>query len=387
MVPRWDKTKRRWVASKAVDGKPVRAYSTDTDGSQAVEKLKEKLARLGAPSTEDEDDDPFEVTVGEVVTRWRNEQLSTTKKLTWRTVAQYRWACDAIIASKHFAAIKIETLSREQVQRFLQNSLDRWGHNSCRLVKGRMASAIDWYIDGQPPHKRTLLYNAARKATIPVEATDPVEGRSLTIEELERFEEELPGSPLEQLFGFGEWTGCRRGELIGLPWTHVDFETGKAHIWQQLTKSELGGWELAPLKNDRSKRRGRRTISLAPEAIAYLKARQVAQKQEKLARGPSWHNDHDLVFTSPTGAHMDPRVVTREWVKLRIAANLPEDTVPHSLRHTFASHAAKSGVPVPVIAAQLGDSENTVTRYYLRDVSDVADVGDPYAKARATKSS
>ena len=43
---------------------------------------------------------------------------------------------------------------------------------------------------------------------------------------------------------------------------------------------------------------------------------------------------------------------------------LPEETSPHTFRHTWATHASEEGVPMKKIAKFLGDSEETVRKNY-----------------------
>lgn len=380
MVPRWDKTNRRWVARKFVNGKVVQAYSSDAStagADEATAKLTEKLNRLDAPDAESSKPEP---TVRELCTAWRDTALPD-KALTTGSKKNYTWSIGEVIASAALGKISILDLTREQVEKFLAGGIAKqgWSRNSCRLIKLSFAQAIDWHIDGQPSHKRTLHYNAARRAQIPKEAEQPIESVSLSIEEVERFEKALPGTPLERFFGALQWTGCRRGELAGLSWDHVDLQAGTAKIWQQLVKGDRG-WVLENLKN---KDKGRRTIQLLPKAKAYLEAQQIVQNKENMANRNLWRNEHNLVFTTKTGHHLDLRQVGREWDKLKMAAKLPDNSTPHSLRHTLASHLVECATPVSLVAALLGDRVATIEKYYVRGTREVVSIPDPFAKARA----
>ena len=52
------------------------------------------------------------------------------------------------------------------------------------------------------------------------------------------------------------------------------------------------------------------------------------------------------------------------WYRIRKVAGLGDVRI-HDLRHTFASHAAMNGVPIPVIARLLGHSTTRVTSRYM----------------------
>ena len=51
------------------------------------------------------------------------------------------------------------------------------------------------------------------------------------------------------------------------------------------------------------------------------------------------------------------------WYRARKEAGI-EDVRLHDLRHTFASHAVMSGVPLPIIAKLLGHSRCSMTLRY-----------------------
>ena len=57
------------------------------------------------------------------------------------------------------------------------------------------------------------------------------------------------------------------------------------------------------------------------------------------------------------------------WGTVVTRAGMPEIT-PHVLRHTWATQAARAGVPMHEIAAVLGDTLATVTRVYLHHSPD-----------------
>jgi integrase len=67
--------------------------------------------------------------------------------------------------------------------------------------------------------------------------------------------------------------------------------------------------------------------------------------------------------------------IKRAWKSARIAAGLRDEVVPHVLRHTFATWAVQSGVPLGKVAGALGTREAIVEAVYghhsperLRDV-------------------
>ena len=136
-------------------------------------------------------------------------------------------------------------------------------------------------------------------------------------------------------------TGCRKGELVGLKWSEVDGDTIR------LTDSKTGP----------------RTVFL------NCQARAIVDRQPRT--GSSY------VFPSLTDPSRPRSTELSIWRKVRCEAGI-EDVRIHDLRHTFASHAAMRGVPLPVLARLLGHSQLRMTLRY-------AHVGDREIEAAAER--
>jgi hypothetical protein len=73
--------------------------------------------------------------------------------------------------------------------------------------------------------------------------------------------------------------------------------------------------------------------------------------------------DRDLVFADELGDPVHPQRLTEWFRRHRKAAGIPAGTL-HVLRHTAATLALTSGVPVHIVAARLGDTPATVLGTY-----------------------
>ncbi len=74
------------------------------------------------------------------------------------------------------------------------------------------------------------------------------------------------------------------------------------------------------------------------------------------------------VFPAPENPSAPRSSELSVWRKVRRSAGL-DDVRLHDLRHTFASHAVISGVPIPVVARLLGHAHVRMTLRYVH-VSD-----------------
>jgi integrase len=149
----------------------------------------------------------------------------------------------------------------------------------------------------------------------------------------------------------------RRGELGGLTWRALDLDGARLSVEQQLVPTR-GGVTLGPPKSARS----RRTIALDPETVDALRRHRATQLFERDFAGDGY-DDRDLVFADALGGAIHPQRLTQWFSEHRKAAGIPTGTL-HTLRHTAATLALTSGVPVHIVAARLGDNPTTVLTTY-----------------------
>lgn len=141
------------------------------------------------------------------------------------------------------------------------------------------------------------------------------------------------GHPQEALFVLALATGMRRGELLGLKWRDINFETGTLQICRILTRVPTKlpgkGFVEAEPKTEKS----RRSITLASFAVEALKAHRLRQVEMKREAGPCWQ-EHDYVFCTARGTHLHPdRDVLVQLKVLLKKAGLPVIRI-HDLRHS-----------------------------------------------------
>ncbi len=137
-------------------------------------------------------------------------------------------------------------------------------------------------------------------------------------------------------------TGCRKGELVCLRWSEVRGNT--LHLEDSKT--------------------GPRTVFLSGKAEAII------------ARQPT-RSISLYVFPSPSDPTRPRSLELSLWRKVRKEARI-NDARLHDLRHTFASHAAMKGVPLPVVARLLGHAGTRMTWRY-------AHIGDNETQAASAR--
>ena len=169
------------------------------------------------------------------------------------------------------------------------------------------------------------------------------EGRTLTPEEARSLLQAAGGERLEAAFVVMLSLGLRRGEVFGLRWTDIDFESKVITVAQALSRvgSRL---VLGPPKTERS----RRKINFPVPVATSLRAHKKRQAAERLVVGESWPHT-DLVFTSEVGTPLDPANFRHSFDRVAAKAGLV-GWHPHELRHSCASILLAQGVPIEVVS-------------------------------------
>lgn len=163
----------------------------------------------------------------------------------------------------------------------------------------------------------------------------------LSVEECERFLEHAADWRVFMLAAVR--TGLRLGELRGLRWGEVDLGLRKVHVVRAYTQT---GW-TSPKSGKQ------RTVDLARDLTEALRV----HRPESAARD-------DLVFPGPGGEPLDESAIYKACKRVCGAAQLGRVLGPHKLRHTFASHKAMHGTPMPIIQAWMGHASITTTMRY-----------------------
>lgn len=338
-------------------GKQVQRSITGKTQREVARKLKEAVAALDAGTYVA----PSRLTLGEWLDIWLQDYLGGVKPFT---VASY-----VGIVKNHLkpalGATRLESLNAHTIQRFYNNlgkPKEEGGAGlsakSVKNVHGVLHKALQQavligYLRANPADA-CILPRAVKREIAPF---DEAQSRA--------FLEEIQGSPMEDLFAFTLFTGLREGEVLGLTWDCVDFQTGVIRVEKQLQreKKKNGAYIFAPLKNDRA-----RTITPAPWVMELLRAHRARQSAQQLQAGTFWE-DSGLVFTNELGGHLAISTVYKEFKRAATAIGRP-DARFHDLRHSYAVAAIRSGDDIKTVQGNLGHATATFTLDVYGHVTD-----------------
>lgn len=149
------------------------------------------------------------------------------------------------------------------------------------------------------------------------------------------------------ILGFG--TGMRIGEMLGLKWRDVDLSEKRIRVERSAT-IVAGKPTLKATKTKRS----RRVIELPARVVTAL-------HEHRKAMVADGNAGSELVFLNEHKRIVSRNVLRRRgWATLLKRAKVRYRTI-HQMRHSFATHALSSGVPVHIVSAVLGHSQPSTT--------------------------
>ena len=176
----------------------------------------------------------------------------------------------------------------------------------------------------------------------------------LSVEQARRLVKHVEGNRLEVLLAMAVVTGMRRGELLALRWSDIDFDRSRLLVLHSVDFIAKHGY----VQGEPKTASGKRVISLPAFLIDMLKKHQRRQLEYRKTVD-NWQM-LDLVFPNFSGGYTHPNHMGDLFRKLLKEAELPPIHF-HDLRHSAASILLCMGVNIKVIQELLGHSDISIT--------------------------
>lgn len=263
----------------------------------------------------------------------------------------------------------MEKITVRQLQEFI-NSLSKDGANEVNgkplspktvrhvlsLVSDIFAYAVRMGIVRENPCVRVVPPKLVRK-----------EKKIYTVEETVRLMELLRKEPVKYraFFYLLIYSGCRRGELLGLEWRDVDFANCLISIRRTSCYTPDRGTYTDTTKTEQSKR----TLKLPQEVMDILCELREFQLRQADIFGDKWVESGRL-FTKENGEPQHPNT-SYHWLEKFCARNGLPFYGLHSFRHLFASLLVSNGVDIVTVSGVLGHSAvSTTSNIYCHMLED-----------------
>lgn len=328
----------RWEARyTAPDGTQKSVYGKTKQ--QAIEKLKHKQAEIAMGTYLE----PSRMTVEDWLKLWL-ESYATQIRDTTR--ANYeRYSRQYFVPA--FGSVRLDRLKPAHVQKLFNDLSGKLAPGTVSSIRIALSSALSTaerldFIKSNPC-KKSSTPKAMRKL-----------GDIIDREMLSAFIEAAKCTNRYTELMVMLQTGIRSAELRGLKWGDIDFANGIMTIRRQMV------YNNKEYKYTQPKSGKDRNIVLMDDTTELLKRHKIEQAEAKLKS--AWKDTEmtaDLVFRTSNGNHLLTTGLADafEAVNEKLGTHLH----PHSLRHSYAVAALRSGVDVKTVQNNLGHADAAMT--------------------------
>lgn len=265
-----------------------------------------------------------------------------------------------------FARLKMKDLRTYHIQQFVQYLV-----TEKKRLDGREGGIAASTVKRYTTVLRSIVTTAykleyieddigrSRRIEFPKEETKEVE--AFTLEEVGEILKALESEPwhIRAVIEVALFTGCRRGEIVGLKWADIDFENQRLSVKRSIYKLSDG---KAREKEPKSKC-SIRTISIPERLCKTLTEYRLQQNRHIAYLGDSWRN-LDYVFTEEDGYVMNPQTPTKQFDHFLKRHGIRHLKF-HGLRHTSATMLLANGCDIKTVSSRLGHADITTTNIYV----------------------
>ena len=189
----------------------------------------------------------------------------------------------------------------------------------------------------------------------------PYETYPYNADEIAQLCELVKGKPLELGVILAAFYGLRRGEIVGLKWSNIDFTRKTITIKHTVTETNVNGKMTIVEKDSPKTKSSNRSLPLMKpfeELLLTLKKKQ--EINQKLC-GKYYHHEYDeYVYVNEIGDRMKPGYLTRGFPDFLKKHDMRPIRF-HDLRHSCATLLYTNGVPLKDIQEWLGHSNISTT--------------------------
>lgn len=258
--------------------------------------------------------------------------------------------------------IKLSELKTTHIQQFIKY-LQSNNNNSPATIKRKLAvlqsilkQAVKLDIIESSPA-------IAEKLTLPKVVTPKVD--IFTKQEAAEMLSCLEDEPLQfqVLVNLAIMTGARLGELTGLKFSDIDYQTNKITIERSVYK--VSG---QPIRTKAPKDNDIRIIAVNNYCIDLIRLLKSEKEKQAIEQAEKWNNGNWL-FTQRNGKIIYPQTLSKQFSEF-LKKNGLKHRKFHSLRHTSATLLLYGGVNIKQVQERLGHGDISTTNKYLHCIAE-----------------
>ena len=338
-------TTPKWISTGLKD---VRGNKRKAD------EILQQLRREHTDKLENVDKPGTDVLFGDFMIFW----LSTVKgNLKQTTYNGYHSNIHKVIAP-HFnnEGITMLELTAEHIEEFYSEQLLRVKPNTVLRYHANIHKALRFAAK----KKDKSWYKPFIMEEVEPPSPNDFEAKFLNEEKIVELIQSVSGRDIELPILLGAYYGLRRGEVLGLRWSCIDFENNSILINHTVCELSVDGkrqYVFQPPKTKASVR----SLPLDPVFKDILMKRKQEQEEYRQMFGKAYNKEYrDYVMVNPLGELMRPDKVSKKFHAAALRYGYGKMRF-HDLRHTCASIMIARGVSMKQVQVWLGHNDFQVT--------------------------
>jgi integrase len=219
--------------------------------------------------------------------------------------------------------------------------------------------------------KKKLLFSSPVKDAEAPKPSESDHGQVLDAQQLSALVDKFRDTPLFEIVATAAGTGARRGEIMALRWTDIDFANKTIRIQRAVEETQRYGRVIKEPKSER----GKRTIAIDSGLVAVL--RPLKEKHLRLVAGIPDGMSVDLgliklpegALVFPSGHHLTrlrSLIVVSEYFGRHAGRSGFPSLKFHDLRRSHATMLLDRGMSVHVVAERLGHNPAVLLKAYAQ---------------------
>ena len=270
----------RWVAQVTIQGQHISKYFKSQVECREWLRITQSQIQNGLTLA------GAQTAFNEFLEQWL---ISYKSSVHPNTIVQYEGIVHLHIIPV-LGSIKLKDLRSDQIQSLYNAEIQKGtSPRMVRYIHSVLRRALNIAVK-----LGMISRNPALAATLP--KLKRKEMKTLTDIQVRVFLSAARGLRHEALFWMAVFTGLREGELFGLKWSDLDWQTKHLRVQRQLQRLQGKGMVFTAPKTAA----GKRMLVLSTATVAKLQEHLNRQQNEKVTAGDKWQ-ENDLLFPSTLG--------------------------------------------------------------------------------------
>lgn len=334
-------------------GKLIRKQFYGKTQKEVKEKLEEYKKQLSLGSLPSDD----KLTLEQWYYTWLFDYR--IKDLKPKSFEKYEGIYRNYIKDTQLGRLKLRDLRATHLQKYYNDLMDsnKKPTSTIKSLNTRLKPCL-----AEAEKQGYIQKNYCKLVTLPKDNTTR-EINVLTPEQQKSFIAALVDHELEMLFLTALSTGLRLGEILGLKWSDIDFNTGTLTVnrtLQRVTEIDRNGNRESKVIEQLPKTKNSiRTIPIPKNILAKLKDYKIQQSKNKLQIGELYANN-DYVFCDKLGYPLDDKKPNRNLKSILGKLGIAPLKF-HGLRHTYATRLFEANVPSKTVQVLMGHYDISIT--------------------------